>query len=123
MKVKTSGNVICFNFEKNKLLELNSICNKLGIKVREIPKDEYSKTVGELMGFQVQNDGNTRNCDFDEEMMVVYNLGSNLDKMLKKMREKEIEVPLKAMLTGTNQTWIPKDLMLELQEEHKQMNK
>ena len=75
------------------------------------------------MGFQVQNDGNTRNCDFDEEMMVVYNLGSNLDKMLKKMREKEIEVPLKAMLTGTNQTWIPKDLMLELQEEHKQMNK
>ena len=123
MKVKTSGSIICFNFESEKFLGLSKICNNLGIRVREIPKEEYSKTVGELMGFQVENESNQRNCDFPEEMMVVYNLGTNLDKLLRKMREREIDVPYKAMLTGTNQSWIPKDLVLELIEEHKQMNK
>lgn len=123
MKVKVAGSVLCYNFENEKLEALETVCRKQGVRVKMVEPTDFNKPVGAMMGFDVSDYTGT-DCEFKDEMMVLYNLtGSALDKFLKALRAADISVPLKAVLTASNQGWIPAALAAELKEEHEQMNK
>lgn len=123
MKVKTAGSVLAYNFGKEKLLELETVCRKQGVRVKVVEPIDFNKPVGAMMGFDIPDYTGT-DYEFEDEMMVLYNLaGSALDKFLKALRVAEISVPLKAVLTASNQGWIPAALAAELKEEHEMMRK
>lgn len=122
MKVKTAGTVLCYNFENEKLESLETVCRKQGVRVKVVAPADFNKPVGAMMGFNIPDYTGT-DYEFVDEMMVVYNLtGSSLDKFLKALRTAEISVPLKAILTASNQGWIPAALAAELKKEHEQMS-
>lgn len=123
MKVKVTGSVLLYNFDEEKQDALKAVCQKQGIRVKSVLPEEFNKPIGAVMGFDIPDYTGT-DYDFKDEMMVLYNLnGSALDKFLKALRSMEISVPLKAVLTASNQAWIPAALAIELKEEHKQMKK
>ena len=123
MKVKTAGSILAYNFEKEKLLALETVCRKQGVRVKVVEPADFNKPVGAMMGFDIPAYTGT-DYEFGDEMMVLYNLaGSALDKFLKALRAAEISVPLKAVLTASNQGWIPAALAAELKEEHEMMRK
>lgn len=123
MKVKAAGSVLAYNFEKEKLSALEAVCRKQGVRVKVVEPTDFNKPVGAMMGFDVPDYAGT-DYEFEDEMMVLYNIaGSALDKFLKALRTAEISVPLKAVLTASNQGWIPAALAAELKEEHEMMRK
>ena len=123
MKVKTAGTVIVYNFEGEKLAAMEIICRKQSIRVKSVSSADFNRPVGAMIGFDLPDYTGT-DYEFDDEMMVLYNLsGSSLDKFLKALRNADVSVPLKAVLTASNQGWIPAALAAELKEEHEQMSK
>lgn len=59
--------------------------------------------------------------DFSEEMLLMCNVGSQMNPFLSYLRKEKILVPLKAVLTPTNQFWSSVDLYAEIKKEHEQM--
>ncbi len=125
MKVKTAGTVLAYNLTEEKRVALNTVCRKLGIRLKEVGKEDFDKPIGAMMGFSVGISSEADNSDvsFADEMLVLYNIaGTNLDKFLKALRAAEVTVTLKAVLTASNQGWLPHELCAELKKEHEQMS-
>lgn len=142
MKVQTIGSVLCFNFADETLSTLDILCRRLGIRLKPIAEEDFSKTVGALAGIEVPfipglsgpapdeaaADGTNGTKDastgstFTGELMVLFNLnGSAMDQFLAAMRKNNIYVPYKCVLTPTNMNWKPADLFVELSKEHEAM--
>ncbi len=131
MKVSVSGAVRAFNLSKEKEAALRKICSRQGIKFKVVPPEEYGLPLNVLFGFVPQGAGSpkvegqkTKEAPlFQEEMLLMYQLnGSAMDKFLRALRQAEVTIPLKAVLTPTNSTWLPQDLLQELQKEHEAMS-
>lgn len=127
MKVKTTGTVLSYNLTEQKMSSLEAVCRKLGIRIKSVPKDDFAKPIGALMGFTIETgeelDVCAKSVDFDDEMLVLYNItGTGLDKFLKAIKQAEATVVLKAILTADNQSWLPCKLCEELKKEHEQMS-
>ena len=61
--------------------------------------------------------------DITDECLIFSGInGRSLDPILKKLREKEATVKLKAMVTAHNQSWNVGELIKELRREHIYMN-
>ncbi len=116
MKIKVTESVLCYNINDEKYERIQSICNRAGIKVRMAAAEDFSCTVGKSMGFSgAQGSGKP----FSDEMMVLYNIsGTSLNTFLRKLRDLEIDIPLKAVLTNANKDWFPAKLCEELKREH-----
>ena len=134
MKVKVAGSVLCYNFTSERLMLLEGVCRGLGIRVKNIKKEDFDKPLGAMVGFMNTEhspegpDGHKMTeeelMNFEDEFMLLYNLnGTNLDQFLKAMRMAGISVPLKAVLTATNMEWYPAELCGELKKEHEQMQR
>ena len=123
MKFRTLKIAICFNFEDEKFKEVESVAIKQGIKIKRPKKDEFAEPVGSMAGL-LGVEGKSGIIDFDDEFMLLYGFpGTELDKFLKALRANKIDVPLKSMLTETNKSWLPGELIKEIKKEHEQMNK
>lgn len=129
MKIKVTGSVLCYNLNDERYESVQNICSRAGIKVRRATDEDLMHTVGQSMGFSgAQNiDSGEMLSDadntFSDEMMVLYNVsGTSLNTFLRKLRDIEIEIPLKAALTNTNKEWFPAKLCEELKREHEAMN-
>ena len=129
MKIKVTGSVLCYNLNDERYENIQSICSHSGIKVRRATDEDLMRTVGQSMGFsgaQNTDSGETlSDADnaFSDEMMVLYNVsGTSLNTFLRKLRDLEIDIPLKAALTNTNKDWLPAKLCEELKREHEAMN-
>lgn len=131
MKVSVAGAVRAFNLPEEKEAALRKICSRQGIKCKVVPPEEFGLPLNVLFGFVPQGDAlpkaegqKTKEAPlFQEEMLLMYQLnGSAMDKFLRALRQAEITIPLKAVLTPTNSTWFPQDLLQELQKEHEAMS-
>ncbi len=131
MKVSVAGAVRAFNLPREKEDALRKICNRQGIKYRAVPPEEFGLPLNVLFGFVPQGTASPKEAQaakkeaplFEEEMLLMYQLnGSAMDKFLRALRQAEITIPLKAVLTPTNSTWLPQDLLQELQKEHAAMS-
>ncbi len=133
MKVSVAGAVRAFNLTREKEAALRKICSRQGIKFKVVPPEEFHLPLNVLFGFvpkgatSPKEEGQeTKEKEaplFQEEMLLMYQLnGSAMDKFLRSLRQEGVTIPLKAVLTPTNSTWFPQDLLQELQKEHEAMS-
>ncbi len=124
MKVSVAGAVRAFNLSQEKEAALRKICSRQGIKFKVVPPEEFGLPLNVLFGFVPQGAVSPKKTpSFQEEMLLMYQLnGSAMDKFLRALRQAEVTIPLKAVLTPTNSTWLPQDLLQELQKEHEAMS-
>ena len=116
-----------------KIIGINISSQKRDI-IEDIAKSENAEAVffdNEIMGQQVgylcgfkgfvrsEKEGE----DITDECLIFSgNDGRSLDPILKKLREKEATVKLKAIVTAHNQSWNVGELIKELRREHIYMN-
>ena len=129
MKVSVAGAVRAFNLSTEKEAALRKICSRQGIKFKVVPPEEFGLPLNVLFGFVPKGATSPKAAGqetkekeaplFREEMLLMYQLnGSAMGKFLRALRQAEVTIPLKAVLTPTNSTWLPQDLLQELQKEH-----
>ena len=117
--------ILAYNFPAKHLSKLRMAAMKLGVKVRLVEKREYLQSLGSFTGalgtFESVYDGE----NFPELMLVLCGcsqpMGNAFLTLLKATRLPAI--PLKAVLTETNQGWNSLELHDELLKEHEALKK
>lgn len=122
MKVSVTGSVRAFNLTPEKEALLSALCRKQGLKFRMVAEVEFSQPLNVLFGFVPKSNDASDACAFSEELLLLYNVkGSSLDKFLRALRQQNLSFPYKAVLTPSNATWTPTQLLSELKKEHAAM--
>lgn len=100
---------------------IRGILKKLNLPVKTITPDMLSQTVGwcaELPGFAYREVSAAPGYLQTEEAMVLRGLtGKRLDALLKAMREENLNIALKAVVTAQNMSWELQQLLRELRRE------
>lgn len=112
--------ILSYNLPAKHLSKLRMAAMKLGVPVRPVEKREYLQSLGSFTGalgtFESVYDGE----NFPEPMLVLCGFSqpmvSTFLSLLKASRLPA--VPLKAVLTETNQGWNSLELREELKKEH-----
>lgn len=120
--------LLTYNLEPGTAAGLDKICRLLGIRVREIAREEYGLPIGALAGIPVTRPAGPEATvvpPFDSEMLVMCHMMSNeLDAFLQAMRREGLpRIELKAVLTPVNVLWNSADLHSELAREHAAMQR
>ena len=115
--------LLTYNLKPGTAAGLGRICRVLGIRIREVDRDEYALPIGALAGIPVARPSSAEASaapPFDDEMLVMCHMMSNeLDAFLQAMRESGLpRIGLKAVLTPINVLWNSADLHSELAREH-----
>lgn len=130
--------VLLYNFtDKRRRNQVNTFCAMHGIRVRIVEKEQYGRPVITLIdkeaealfaGIGEESDANIRKerpegepADFAEEMLVMCQIGGQMNALLSYLRREKVIVPLKAVLTPVNQFWSSVELYRELRKEHEQI--
>lgn len=102
---------------------LAALCQRQGIRLRRVGRDEYALPIGALAGIPVANGKRAGSPTFDDEMLVMcHMLSGQLDAFLQGMRDIGLpRIALKAVLTPSNVTWSSSQLRDELSREHAAM--
>lgn len=117
--------VLMYHLEGDRGRKLKTIFVQNGLRIRQIPWEEYNQPIGALAGIKeiprVEEvyDGD----ELAEEMLVFRGVyGKRLDLLLAQMRKNKVAVNLKAILTEHNVGWSGLQLYEELKKEHEQMH-
>lgn len=118
--------ILLFNFEQIKARKLVAQLMMLKFKVKIIKEEEWKYPLGYLCGNIEQLDEkeeNEKNLILDSSMLVMAGVdGTRLNQVLSAIKKSGIgQVPYKAIVTETNQNWLPCDLLEELKQEHEKM--
>lgn len=137
--------VLLYNFtDKRRRNKVNAFCAMHGIRVKTVEKEQYGKPVIMLadkeaealfakedkdsaVAGQDKPDGRPERedekgqADFNDEMLVMCQIGGKMDALLSYLRKEKVIVPLKAALTPFNQFWNSAELYQEIRKEHEQM--
>lgn len=102
---------------------LSEIAESEGIELVLHGGDMAGEQIGFLCGFGGFQPAAKREDKITEECLVFAGIdGNDLNRLLKTLREKEVKIDLKAMVTATNQSWSLAELVTELKKEHEYMN-
>ncbi|MGN1267714.1 MAG: DUF3783 domain-containing protein [Dorea sp.] len=119
--------VLCYNLKGTaKGKKISMIFGFLGYKIRHVEKQEYLMPIQEVLAKadEVENVDIYGVEGFSEEMLVIgADTEDKLDKALFLMKQEKVSVPLKAVITQTNQEWNSIALHDEILREHKEMTK
>lgn len=105
---------------------LNDLCAEEQIQLQMVTAAQLGQSVGWLCGapgYEGKQASFTQSVPQRDAMVFCAVSQDVLYSFLQKMREREIGVELKAMLTPNNQKWAFGDLLLELEREHLAMGK
>lgn len=116
--------------DKRRKTKLSGFCAMYGIRVRVVEKEDYQKELAEILEIQDEagiveekiSPSAEAPDDFEEEMLVMCGLGVKANPLLAYLRKERIVIPLKAMLTPTNQFWNSLELYAEINEERRQLS-
>lgn len=116
--------VLCYGLGEEKQERLGRLFERFNVLTRGIHADEVCQQVGFLAGW---NGFSKNNDDVSEilskECVVFCNIdGKTLDRIVAQMRQNDLSVDLKAVVTRFNQSWRFCDLVLELEKEHLQLH-
>jgi len=107
-------NIYIFNLDNHKKRMIDFICSQTKLTCKEISQDIFGLTL-----YQILNDDSTKlEAHFDEEMLIFNCNQQQLDVILQMMKAIGLYIPYKAMITPTNLSWTPAQLIYELKAEH-----
>lgn len=102
-----------------KSAKLEEAANSLNMKHVPIPADKAGETVGFLAGYSGFTSNGTE-ISAEGECIIFSGITSKrLDQLLKAMRDRELDIPLKAVVTQHNQNKSVEWLLQELAKERK----
>lgn len=105
-----------------KAAKLEETANLLNMKHVPIPADKAGETVGFLAGYSGFSSNGTE-ISAEGECIIFSGITSKrLDALLKAMRDRGLDIPLKAVVTQHNQNKSVEWLLSELAKEHKAIN-
>ena len=123
MSVKPT--ILIYNFtDRKRKNKIQAFCGMHGIRVKSVSKEDYARPIRTLFETlpEVQTDDKTEDIEsFDDEMLVMCQLGRQMDLLLNYLRKEKVRIPLKAVLTQVNQEWNSVRLYHEIKSEHEQM--
>ena len=124
--------VLCYNLKgTTKGRKIGLIFGFLGYRVRHVEKEEYLLPIGEVAEGRTTESINEEagvkakeiEAVFQDEMLLMCPENERmLDQALLRMRKEKVQVPLKAVLTPSNQEWDSVSLHDEILKEHKAMS-
>jgi hypothetical protein len=127
--------VLLYNFtDRRRKMKINTFCAMHGIRVKSVESSDYEKPIlalvdreaeslfvgGDTSGEEQKSAENSEDI-FREEMLVMCSLGGQMNPLLAYLRKEKVLVPLKAIMTPTNQAWTSVELYTEIKKEHEQM--
>ena len=123
--MKHKGTVYLYNMAGDRSRMIRLLCVKLGLKVREVSREEYGMTLGALTsvaGYATEP-ASYEGEGFDDEMLLMKDFdGPMLNSFLNGFKAMKIApVALKAVLTETNSAWDSLKLHAEISAEHAAM--
>ena len=114
--------VLMYNIEDGKRLNIKLLCNKLNIRAREVDKSEFGLKLSTLLGLD-DDTSVAPDSDFDDEMLYLSDFyGSMLNIFLNQLKRQKTPVALKAIKTDANIGFTSFELYKELCEEHRALN-
>ena len=125
--------VLFYNLDNAKGRAIRVVLIQMGIRIRNVKREEFTEPVGKLVGMAVPesagedgrrpDDPNVPD-DLDDEMLVMYGFTEDrLDEFLARMRRARTgHVALKAVITPTNSSWNGHELYAELKKEHEALS-
>ncbi len=102
-----------------KSAKLEEAASSLNIKHVPIPTDKAGETVGFLAGYSGFTSNGTETSAEGECVIFSGITSKRLDQLLKAMRDRELDIPLKAVVTQHNQNKSVEWLLRELAKERK----
>lgn len=115
--------VLLFNVPKQKAAKIIRASLPLKLRVKNVPKADFAKTLGEIAGISEPTESVYDGDGISEEMMVLCGFSDKLiDKLFFTMKKTGAGlVKLTAILTETNKDWNVTTLFNELKKEREQM--
>ena len=107
----------------NKKEALEKAAASLNMKHTEIPLDKAGENIGFLAGYNGFSSNGTEITAEGECVIFSGISGKRLDSLLKAMRAEGLDIPLKAVVTASNQSKSVEWLLSELSKEHEAMTK
>lgn len=124
MSVKPT--ILIYNFtDRKRKNKIQAFCGMHGIRVKLVAEEDYGRAIRTL--FEASSEVPDGDCkqevleSFDDEMLVMCQLGRQMDLLLNYLRKERVHIPLKAVLTPVNQEWDSVRLYHEIKSEHEQM--
>lgn len=113
--------VLVYAVEEEVQARLSAVLQELSIEEYVVSSEDLAQDVGYLAGFPgfAKKEGvsfASTACDGVLCMCGISN--ARMNHLLKALREKSVSIPLKAMVTATNQRWSFGKLIEELSKEH-----
>ena len=124
-KVNTIETILLYNIKGQPYTpQLKTILLKMGIRIKVVAPEDYTKKIGELLGLETNSSSQppavAPSESIPDEMIVMYNfIDARLNQLLSELRRAGIKIPLKAVLTPHNSNWTSYELHAELSEERK----
>lgn len=114
------GRIIAYKQQEN-LAKLSRIADKLRIKLVVAEDNDAETPIGFFAGFN-GFEKSAKSAEADNGCIIFSGLsGRQIDSVLAEMRKAEVSVPLKAVLTPSNQKWGIKKLTAELSKEREKL--
>lgn len=113
--------ILIYNINGKKLIEIKNICRALHINYREVDKEEYGCKLSYVLGLSNDN-SKISEVPFNDEMLYLAGFNDGLlNIFLKLLRSKKCTVALKAVMTETNVNFTSYELYKEISAEHNAM--
>ena len=118
--------ILLFNFEQSKGRKLATQLMMMKFKVKAVKEEEWGYPIGYLCGSPEtieEKEIIEEKQKLDSPMLVMAGVdGKRLNQVLTAIKKSGIgKIPYKAVVTETNQHWLPFVLLEELKQEHEQM--
>jgi hypothetical protein len=117
--------ILSFNLSEPANGMLSVLCDGLGLRLSVVPKADFARPLGTLLGLPCAQPVADSAADFDDPMLVMCNLDeTQFNAFLQALRYSGLpRIDLKAVLTPTNIAWNAAALHDELTREHLEMQR
>lgn len=106
-----------------KQFQMELLCANFHIIIRNVRTEEQSFTINSLLETNTTRPQSNTDIFSDEMIVFCYFSDTLLEQFLQQMRNLNIRIPLKAILTPTNRMWSSIELYKELAKEYNILNK
>ena len=118
---KIPERVLLFAIDKTVKAQLDSVLKQLDIQSHTVTDQELGQDVGYLAGFHGFQEKPISDVISPVSQGVLCMCGmssQHIDRFIKTLKEYQINIPIKATVTATNQKWSFGTLVEELNKEH-----
>lgn len=116
----SDGRIIAYKQQEN-LAALKKTADKLRIRLIIAEDNDAETPLGFFAGFN-GFEKSSKSCEADNGCIIFSGLsGKQIDAVLAELRKAEVSIPLKAVLTPSNQKWGIKKLTAELAKEREKL--